>query len=162
MKAVIVCTSVSHGNTKRVADVMGRVLGAPVVDPDEVDTAELAECDLVGFGSGIFTMDFHSRLRHFVESLPDGEWRAAFVFATSGLPEPRFRPYTRRLGRLLERKGFEVTEPFLCRGFDTYLPFRLVGGIRKGRPGPSELDAARAFAERLSTRMEHRSCPPSA
>ncbi|MFD9894503.1 flavodoxin family protein [Amycolatopsis sp. NPDC059027] len=162
MKAVIVCTSVSHGNTKRIADVMGRVLDAPVVTPDEVDVAELAGYDLVGFGSGIFTMDFHPRLRRFVGSLPERDWRTAFVFATSGLPEPGFRPYTRGLGRVLERKGFEVAETFLCRGFDTYLPFRLVGGIRKGRPGPADLAAARAFAERLGARMEHRSCPPSA
>lgn len=51
---MIVCTSVSHGNTKRIADVMGEVLGARVVAPDEVEAAELADCDLIGFGSGIF------------------------------------------------------------------------------------------------------------
>lgn len=53
MKSVIVCTSVSHGNTKRIADVMGQALGAPVTAPEEVDPAGLAACDLVGFGSGI-------------------------------------------------------------------------------------------------------------
>lgn len=35
MKAVIVCASVSHGNTRRVADTMARVLGAKVVSPEE-------------------------------------------------------------------------------------------------------------------------------
>jgi flavodoxin len=152
MKAVIVCASASHGNTKRIADVMGQVLEAVVVDPDQVDTAELAACDLVGFGSGIFSWQFHPRLRQFVRSLPAGERRTAFVFATSGLPEVRVRPFTRPLVRLLEQKGFEVADTFSCRGYDTWLPFKLVGGINKQRPDAGDLEAARAFAEGLRAR----------
>ncbi|WP_255632660.1 hypothetical protein [Amycolatopsis sp. TNS106] len=94
-------------------------------------------------------MDFHPRLRRFVEELPSKQRRKAFVFGTSGLPEPRFRRYTRRLARLLGRKGFEVAGTFSCRGFDTWLPFRLVGGIGKNRPGTVDLEAARRFAEGL-------------
>ncbi|MCF3102199.1 flavodoxin family protein [Streptomyces roseoverticillatus] len=152
MKAVIVCTSVSHGNTKRIADVMGQVLEASVVDPDQADMAELSTCDLVGFGSGIFLGKFHPRLRQFVRSLPQVERRGAFVFATSGLPEPRLRPFTRPLVRVLAQKGWEVNDTFSCRGFDTWLPFKLVGGINKGRPGAPDLEAARTFAEGLRAR----------
>ncbi|MER2223181.1 MAG: flavodoxin domain-containing protein, partial [Rhodococcus sp. (in: high G+C Gram-positive bacteria)] len=54
MKAIIVCTSVSHGNTRRIADVIAEVLDARVVEPGEIDSAELAGYDLVGFGSGIY------------------------------------------------------------------------------------------------------------
>ncbi|MCC3770009.1 flavodoxin family protein [Streptomyces sp. UNOC14_S4] len=154
MKAVIVCASVSHGNTKRVADVMGQVLGAAVVDPEHVDMAELAACDLVGFGSGIFSGRFHPRLREFVGSLPAGERGRAFVFATSGLPEVPFRPFTRPLVRLLQRKGFAVSDTFSCRALDTWLPFRLVGGINKGRPDVTDLAAARTFAEGLRARID--------
>ncbi len=153
MKSLIVCTSVSHGNTERVADVMAEVLGARVVEPREVTADELATCDLVGFGSGIFTMNFHPRLREFAGSLPPGQQRAAFVFATSGLPEPPFRRYTRAFARLLEGKGFEVVDTFGCRAYDTWFPFKLVGGIRKGRPGAADLEAARAFAEGLRARI---------
>ncbi|MGW2250079.1 flavodoxin family protein [Kitasatospora sp. NPDC001660] len=152
MKAIIVCASVSHGNTKRIADVMGQVLSAPVVEPEQVGAAELAAHDLVGFGSGIFSGRFHPRLRRFVHSLP-GDGRAqAFVFATSGLPEPAFRPFTGPLVRLLAQKGFEVRDTFSCRGFDTWLPFRLVGGINKTRPDSGDLAAAHAFAEGLRAR----------
>ncbi|WP_424887241.1 flavodoxin family protein [Streptomyces sp. XH2] len=153
MKAVIVCTSVSHGNTKRIADAMGQVLEASVVSPEQADVAELSACHLVGFGSGIFLGKFHPRLREFVRSLPQVERRRAFVFATSGLPEPRFRPFARPLVRVLEQKGWEVNDTFSCRGFDTWLPFRLVGGINKGRPGATDLEAARTFAEGLRARI---------
>jgi flavodoxin len=153
MKAVIVCTSVSHGNTKRIADAMGRVLDAPVVDPEQVDPAELSAFDLVGFGSGIFSGRFHPQLRRFVRSLPAGDRRRAFVFATSGLPEPGFRPFTRPLVRLVEQKGFQVDSAFSCRAFDTWLPFKLVGGINKARPDAADLAAAQAYAEALRARI---------
>ncbi|MGD3109927.1 flavodoxin family protein [Streptomyces sp. YGL11-2] len=152
MKAIIVCTSVSHGNTKRIADVMGQVLEAAVVNPEQIDSAELAGYDLVGFGSGIFLQNFHPRLRQFARSLPKGEHGQAFVFATSGLPEPPIRPFTRPLVRLLDRKGFEVADTFTCRAFDTWLPMKLVGGIHKDRPNATDLEAARVFAETLRAR----------
>ncbi|MFD7256799.1 flavodoxin family protein [Streptomyces sp. NPDC059874] len=149
MKAVIVCVSVSHGNTRRVADTMAQVLGAKVVAPEEADAGELAEADLVGFGSGVFYSRLHPRLTGFVKALPGAQGAGAFVFATSGLPEVPLAPFTRPLVRLLGDKGFEVNGSFSCRALDTWTPFKLVGGINKQRPSAGDLSAARAFAERL-------------
>lgn len=148
MKAVIVCASVSHGNTRRVADSIAQVLGAKVVSPEQADLAELAGADLVGFGSGVFYSRLHPRLTDFVKALPAGRGRA-FVFATSGLPEIPLAPFTRPLVRLLEGKGFEVDGSFTCRAFDTWTPFKLVGGINKQRPNLGDLAAARTFAGKL-------------
>lgn len=153
MKTVIVCASVSHGNTRRVAETMAEVLSAEVVSPDEADLSQLAGADLVGFGSGVFHGRLHPRLRDFVKALPAGRGRA-FVFATSGLPEMPLAPFTRPLVRLLEGKGFELNGSFSCRAFDTWTPFRLIGGINKQRPNAGDLAAARAFAERLRAGRE--------
>ncbi|MFD0417956.1 flavodoxin family protein [Streptomyces sp. NPDC127108] len=146
MKAVIVCASVSHGNTRRVADSMAQVLGAKVVSPEEADPAELAGADLVGFGSGVFYSRLHPHLTEFVKALPAGRGRA-FVFATSGLPELPVAPFTRPLVKVLEGKGYEVDGSFSCRAFDTWAPFKIVGGINKQRPDAGDVEAARAFAE---------------
>ncbi|KUN04835.1 flavodoxin [Streptomyces yokosukanensis] len=146
-RTLIICTSVSHGNTRRVAEAMAEVLGAKVVEPDQVDPAELGDYDLVGFGSGIFNQRFHPDLLRFVSSLPQ-QHGGAFVFATSGLPWVRFAP----LLRGLRSKGFTAAGTFSCRAFDTWAPFKPVGGIRKGRPDRSDLQAARHFAEGLRSR----------
>ncbi|MFG2540124.1 flavodoxin family protein [Streptomyces sp. NPDC048511] len=148
MKTVIVCVSVSHGNTRRVAGRMAQVLNAEVVAPEQADLAELAGADLVGFGSGVFYGRLHPRLTGFVEALPAGPGRA-FVFATSGLPEFSPAPFTRPLVQLLEGRGFEVDGSFSCRAFDTWAPFKLVGGINRQRPNAGDLAAAEAFAGRL-------------
>lgn len=145
MKSFIVCTSVSHGNTRRVADTMARVLGAQVVSPDEADLAELAAADLVGFGSGVFYGRLHPSLAALVEALPEVRGRA-FVFATCGLPAA---PFTRPLVRRLVGRGIRVDGSFMCRALDTWGPFGLVGGVNRQRPDAGDLAAARAFAERL-------------
>nr|WP_240945659.1 flavodoxin family protein [Rhodococcus sp. HNM0569] len=150
---MIVCVSVSHGNTTKVADVMSEVLSAPVVTPDEIDPADVVGYDVVGFGSGIFNMSFHPELRAFVSALPSHQAGAAFLFSSSGFPEPPFRRYTRPLRQTLRQKGFDTLDPFSCRGFDTYLPLKLVGGVRKGRPDADDLLAARTYAEQVRTKV---------
>ncbi|MFJ2666711.1 flavodoxin family protein [Nocardia fluminea] len=152
MKVILVCKSVSHGNTRRVAETIGQVLNGRVVAPADIDPAELADYDLVGFGSGIYNMAFHPELRRFIAALPTGRQGKAFVFRTSGFPEPPFRRYATSLTRDLETKDFDVVDAFDCRGFDTWLPLRLVGGIRKGHPDADDIAAARAFAENLQAR----------
>lgn len=149
-KTLIVCTSVSHGNTRKVANAMAPILGARVVAPEEAAPDGLADYDLVGFGSGIFNRAFHPALRSFVERLPAGRVSGrAFVFVTSGFSKPSFAP----MERLLDQKGYGTVDTFSCRGWDTFLPFQPFGGIRKGRPDANDLDLARAFAEDLRGRV---------
>ncbi|MFI5663264.1 hypothetical protein [Streptomyces sp. NPDC051684] len=73
----------------------------------------------------------------------------AFVFATSGLPETPLTRFARPLARLLASKGYEVAGSFTCRAFDTWAPFKLVGGTNRQRPNEQDLAAARKFATRL-------------
>lgn len=84
MRTLIVCVSVSHGNTRKVADALGEELGARVVEPEDVRPEDVPGHDLVGFGSGIFYMRPHRRLLDLVDRLPDGGGTKAFTFATSG------------------------------------------------------------------------------
>jgi flavodoxin len=151
MTALIVCVSVHHGNTKQVAEAIGEVLGAAVVEPEEVAPADVASYDLVGIGSGIYGMTFHSRLWRFARSLPKVPGTPAFLFATSGGPELFWRPATLVLRSLLRFKGYRVVGTFSCRAFDTWGPLQLVGGLNKGRPSQADLRAARRNASPPST-----------
>lgn len=154
MKALIVCVSISHGNTRKVADVMADVLDARVVEPEDVDPTTIENYDLVGFGSGVYFMALHPRLRTFAKALPSTPGRKAFLFATSGSPELLRFSYLWPVERVLAGKGIDVVGTFSCRGYDTWLPFRLVGGINKGRPDDVDLTAARTFAKGLPARVE--------
>lgn len=154
MKTMIVCVSESNGNTRRVAERMAVALDAEAVEPEEVDPDELAACDLVGFGSGIYLMNTHRRLRDLVEGLPRSEGQRAFVFATSGSPRLPFWDFLGATLGALRAKGFEVVDTFSCLGLDTVGPLRLVGGINRGRPNERDLEAAERFARALRPRVE--------
>ena len=149
-RALVICVSVSHGNTAAVARAIAAPLGADVKEPDEVDPDSLADYDLVGFGSGIFVASHHPRLRRYVEGLPQAHGTRAFVFTTAGTGRAQSLPWQRPLEALLRDKGYDVVGSFACRGFDTWLPLRLVGGINKGHPDAAELSRAHLFAERLA------------
>ncbi|PHV67564.1 flavodoxin [Williamsia muralis] len=157
MQTVLVTSSRSaHLNTRRIADAISEVLGARLLAPEEAIPTVLREADRVGFGSGIYWMGFDERLLHCIQELPDMAGREAFVFGTSGLPEPPFRRYTKQLGTILENRGFEVVDSFTCRGVDTWGPFKLVGGVNKGRPDDNDVQAARRFAETIRRRDRYR------
>jgi flavodoxin len=153
MKSSIICVSVSHGNTRHVADYMAEVLDAEVVEPEAVDVDKLGEYDLIGFGSGIYFMAVHRQLRDLVTRLPHVHGVRAFTFFTSGAAPIPFMKPDKWLRDQLEAKGFEVLDSFSCRGLDTVGPFGLLGGINKGRPDGRDLDLAAVFAKRLRKRM---------
>ena len=44
------------------------------------------------------------------------------------------------------RRLSNVVGEFSCRGFDTVGPFKLIGGVNKGRPDERDLENAKKFA----------------
>ena len=152
MSSIVVCASRSHGNTRKVADVMAEVLDAQVVSPADVDASELASCDLVGFGSGVYAMRLDAELRELVDSLPPGEGRHVFLFATSGAPELPWLGFTREVRNALESRGYRLDGTFTCRGWDTWGPLGCFGGLNRGRPNAGDLRNAERFAAELRDR----------
>jgi len=147
MKTLIICESVHHGNTKKIADAMAAVLNAEIKKPAEIDVGKLGEYDLIGFGSGIYMGRMHKNLLKLVDSLLKLE-RNAFIFSTAGSDGENMK-YHKALKEKLASKGFKVLDEFACRGFDTFGPLVLVGGLNKGKPDEKDLGSAREFAARL-------------
>ena len=153
VRTLIAYVSVSHGNTAKIAHAIGEVLLADLLEPELVDPADLAGYDMLGVGSGIYGSTPHPRLRGFVQHLPAGNGTPAFTFTTSGFGRSQSRPWEASLEGLLRDRGYEVIGSFACRGFDTWLPLRLIGGVNKGHPDEDDLARAREFARDLATRV---------
>jgi len=147
MKTLIVCQSIHHGNTMKVAQAMAEVLHAEIRQPSGVAARDLDGYDLVGFGSGIYNRKHHAGLFKLVESLESPGSGKCFIFSTAsttyaGVHQP--------LKSALVAKGFDVLDEFVCRGFMDYSFTKYWrGGINKGRPNDDDLSAARAFASKL-------------
>lgn len=150
-RPLVLCASVHHHNTAAVARCIADELHADVVTPDEASATSLAGRGIVGFGSGVYYGGLHPALVGVIRGLPDAPepTRPAFVFSTSGLPFLA-RLWHAPLRRLLARKGFRVVGEFACRGFDTWGPLRLAGGLNRRHPDGRDLARARAFARRMA------------
>lgn len=151
MRPLVICASVHHGNTARVARCIADVLHADVCAPDAVTAISIAEHGIVGFGSGVYYGRMHESLFALLGRLPDSPelTRAAFVFSTSGLPFLA-KLWHAPLKRLLARKGFDVMGAFACRGVDTWGPLWLTGGLNRRHPNRQDLERAGAFAQHIA------------
>jgi flavodoxin len=147
MKTAIVCLSIHHGNTRRIAEAMAEVLGADVLTVEEAATLDGREYELIGFGSGIYFGRHHASLRNLIRHMPSLP-RRAFVFSTAGIAS--LAPiWHNSLIRRLRRLGCQVIGQFCCPGWDTVGPLRLIGGIHTSRPNEDDLRRAAEFARSL-------------
>ncbi|MFO8016119.1 MAG: flavodoxin family protein [Candidatus Woesearchaeota archaeon] len=171
MKAIIICKSVHQNNTEKIAKAMAKKLGARLVKPEDVKPDELMGYDIVGLGSGIYAGRHHASILGLAEKLPcpetekkagkAGKKKAGrsgnksgkmagmpeiFVFSTAGFPS---KLWHRALKKRLEGKGFSISGEFRCRGFDTFGPFRIIGGLNKRHPDRKDIRKAERFAESL-------------
>lgn len=154
MKTLIVCDSVYHGNTKKIADVLAAELDAPVLASSEVTEARLQEYGLVGFGSGIYGGMHYRGLLDFVDKLPLKQKGKAFIFSTNMLGRNFIDMHHKRLRDKLEKKGFEILGEFSCKGYDNSGPLKLIGGINKGKPDEGDFERARMFARTIKEKAE--------
>lgn len=126
---------------------MAKVLGAKVVKPSEVDPKKLSKYDLIGFGSGVYFMQFHRTLSNFINTLPSMSKRA-FIFSTAGSSRMHIKCHA-DLKKKLEERGFTIVADFSCPGYDTFGPLQIFGGLNKGRPNKDDLENASKFAKDL-------------
>ena len=154
---VIVCISVHHGNTRKVADAIASATDGIVLEAGSAARESVRDGALLGLGSGIFFGSHHNNLLSFAQSLPERVSGAAFLFSTSGtgyeMPRRLGRDYHRTLRAILEGKGYEIVGEFACKGFDTYGPWGRLGGIARGHPDAGDLERARLFAAGLMRRV---------
>jgi flavodoxin len=146
-KTLIICESVHHGNTLKVALVIGEVLNAKILKPSTFNGEIIADYDLIGFGSGIYGGAHHKDLLDLAEKLEMQNDKKAFIFSTSSI---RLVAMHKTLRDILLKKGFNIIGEFSCKGFSDYSFLKVLsGGINKGRPNEQDLQRAEDFAKKL-------------
>lgn len=145
MKTAIVYYSKHHGNTKKLIDAIAAKGDVTAIDATEVKIADLSGYDAVGFASGIYYSKFHKSVLEFAEkNLPDG--KPVFFLYTYGAEK---KGYTNAIAEVVGKHHAKVLGEYGCFGFNTFGPFKLIGGIAKGHPDQGELDGAVKFYQGL-------------
>ena len=144
MKTAIVYYSQHHGNTKKLVDAIAQQDDVCLINVVENPNADLLEFDCIGFASGIYFAAFAKQLLVFAEQkLPPH--KNVFLLNTCGFQSG---VYFDAIRKIVRAKECQELGAYQCLGFDTFGPFKLVGGIAKGHPNEEEIaDAVRFFLE---------------
>ena len=146
MKTAIIYYSKHHGNTKKVLDAIAAAdTEVELVDATEKHEMDLSGYDRIGFASGIYYGKFAEQVLNFANiNLPIG--KDVFYIATAGNPTKNCFNSIADIAK--EKHGNELGR-YICKGFDTYGPFKLVGGLQKGHPTDEEIQEAVKFYKEL-------------
>lgn len=145
-KAIIFCYSIHHGNTRKIAEACMERCGAELVMLPCRELPDLREYALVGFASGIYMSAFGRPMIELTDKLEGLNGKDCFTMYTSGAASDKL---DLAFAQKLENKGAHVVGRFSCRGLDTFGPFKLVGGLRKGHPNSEDIEAAVGFFKSL-------------
>lgn len=147
MKTAIIYYSKHHGNTKKLLDAIREDSEDTIelVDVTKAATVDLTGYDRVGFASGIYFSKFDKRVLEYAKTnMPKG--KDVFFIYTCGAQKDG---YTKAIREALAGAEANVLGEYGCLGYDTYGPFKLVGGIAKNHPDAAEIEQAVSFYKNL-------------
>ena len=145
-KVAIIYCSVHHKNTEKLIQaIFKKYPDVPLVDAAKAVLINLESYKLIGVASGIFYGKMHKSLLNFLENnLP--AHKKAFIMYTSGAENEN---YGKEAESIIREKDCTYLGKYSCRGYDTFGPFKLIGGIQKNHPTEAEIEGAVKFFENL-------------
>ena len=146
MKTAIVYYSKHHGNTKKLIDaIVAADPSITLIDVTAQPMTDLSGYDRIGFASGIYFSAFAKQIIAFTDAcLPEN--KEVFYIYTHGAPKGDFLKAMREIA---EKKHCREIGEYRCKGYDTFGPFKLVGGIAKGHPTEDEIAGAVEWYRKL-------------
>lgn len=145
MKTAIVFYSKHHGNTKMLLDAIAKLGDVELIDVMDAAHRKLEGYDMIGFASGIYFAKYHKSVLEFAQSnLPQG--KNVFFIHTAGDPREN---QNAAIKKITDEKNCKYLGTYFCKGFDTYGPFKLVGGIAKDHPDSDDIFGAVSFYKSL-------------
>lgn len=149
MKAAICYYSRHHGNTLKVLEAMAGEEEVDLIDVTARQAVRLDGYDCVGFASGIYGFEFQKSVAAFARQyLPQGK-PVFFVYTYGGAKGSG----AKAVAEVAREKNCPVLGEFSCKGYDTFGPFKLIGGISKGHPNTQDLENARCFFRQIQDRL---------
>ena len=144
-KTVIVYASSHHGNTRKLLEAISQSNDVELVDVIGNEKYDLSGYDRIGIASGVVYGKYYPQMLRFLENnLPEN--KDVFFIHTAGDPRENHADSARRI---TEKRNCRSLGVYYCKGFDTFGPFKLIGGINKHHPDEDEIKKALLFYQGL-------------
>lgn len=148
MKIAIIYYSNHHNNTKKLVDAISNHVSVDIFDVNNNQNIDLSKYDLIGFASGIYYSNFHESVLKFAEdNLSQG--KNVFLIYTYGIKR---NGYLNKIKEITDSKNSNLLGIYECPGFNTFGPFKIVGGINKKRPNSEDIDGFIQFFDEIKSK----------
>lgn len=145
-KAVIIYGSTHHGNTYKLVKALSDRYQIDIIDATKETKKDIASYDLVGFASGIDFGRFYSSVEKFLENNLPGNKQVFFIYTCAKVDAK----FTKSITEKAVAKNATVLGEYGCKGYNTYGPLKLIGGMNKNHPDKMEIEDAFTFYESIA------------
>lgn len=143
MKTIIIYESTHHGNTKKLVDAIAKKYEVDTIDVANQAEIELGQYDVIGFASGICFSKFYEKITALAMKKLTMKKQVFFLYSCAN----NNKDFSESIKQIALEKGCHVLGTYGCKGFNTYGPLKLIGGMNKNHPNQEELDDAVRFFE---------------
>jgi flavodoxin len=152
MKNAIIFESKHHGNTKKICDAISEKCGVDLYDAATFQGEfPWDKYDVVGFASGIAFSRFYEHVNEVAKHIPAG--KKVFYIYTCAKND---KDFAANIKQIVEERGGKSLGTYGCRGYNTFGPLKLVGGMNKANPTVDEIEAAIEFYKKVVTDGENK------
>ena len=143
----IVYSSTHHGNTEKVLNKIKEKFPETVlIKAGDFNPDDFNRYEAIGFASGIFYFKFAKPVdKLFEQALVSGVQKLFFIY-TAGAVNAGFE---KTLRKKTEQSGKICMGIFGCKGFDTFGPLKLIGGLNKNSPNEKDFKNAIDFLKKI-------------
>lgn len=143
MPIAILLYSYHHNNTRKLVKAVQNTHNSIDIFDVTKDKPDLSGYDRIGIASGVYAFHLGKPMLKFLkENLPAG--KETFIIYTYGIPKDGYTDSTKQI---LKEKNCTLLGEYGCLGFDTFGPFKMVGGLAKGHPDEADVKACVEFVE---------------
>jgi len=134
-KAILIYASKHHGNTYKLAKAISEKYEIAMIDATKESIVDLQEYEVIGFASGIDFGKFYEEIENFAEAnLPIK--KEVFFLYTCAMERKGF---TNSIKEISLKKDAIILGEYGCKGYNTYGPWQLIGGMNKNHPTEAEI-----------------------
>lgn len=134
-----------HGNTIKLVKGISEQYNITLIDATKEKKADLRKYEIIGFASGIDFGKFYDVIENFArDNLPVN--KKVFFLYTCAMERKGF---TDSMSKIVLDKEASILGEYGCKGYNTYGPWKLIGGMNKNHPTRDEVMSAVAFFENL-------------
>ena len=140
-KTAIIYASRHHGNTYKLVKAIADQYPVDLIDATKERSVNLSNYDLIGFASGIDFGKFYETVEIFAKENLPLEKKVFFLYTCAQIR----KGFTDSMKEIVAQKKAVVLGEYGCKGFNTYGPWKVIGGMNKNHPDEDEIHQAVDF-----------------